>query len=71
MIDFYVGAGMDVIAVVDPLVSQVSPRHFKRFLSSTLHHRVRHDPISGWLFLVFCVWGCDKEHIEGMCQTNP
>ena len=28
---------MDVIAVVDPLVSQVSPRHFKQFLLEPLH----------------------------------
>ena len=32
MAELYLEAGMDVIAVVDPLVSQVSPRHFKQFL---------------------------------------
>ncbi|HPG20892.1 MAG TPA: uroporphyrinogen decarboxylase family protein, partial [Flexilinea sp.] len=33
MIDLYVDAGMDVIALVDPLVSQISPRHFKQILA--------------------------------------
>ena len=34
MSDLYREAGMDVIAVVDPLVSQISPKHFSQFLSN-------------------------------------
>ena len=33
MTDLYVEAGMDVIAVVDPLVSQISARHFEGILA--------------------------------------
>ena len=32
MAELYLAAGMDVIAVVDPIVSQISPRTFKQFL---------------------------------------
>jgi uroporphyrinogen decarboxylase len=32
MADLYIDAGMDIIAAVDPLVSQISPSHFKTFL---------------------------------------
>ncbi len=28
--ELYIDAGMDVIAIVDPLVSQISSRHFER-----------------------------------------
>ena len=34
MSDLYLDAGMDVIAVVDPLVSQISSDHFEEFLSA-------------------------------------
>ena len=33
MSKMYIDAGMDVIAVVDPLVSQVSPKHIEKMLS--------------------------------------
>ena len=35
MAELYIKAGMDVIAVVDPLVSQVSSAHFEDFLSAS------------------------------------
>lgn len=31
--DYYIEAGMDVIAVVDPMISQISPEHFEEFVS--------------------------------------
>lgn len=31
--DLYIQAGMDVVAVVDPLVSQISPDHFEEFMT--------------------------------------
>ena len=33
MSEMYIDAGMHVIAVVDPVVSQISPKHFEQFLS--------------------------------------
>ena len=70
MADFYLEAGMDVIAVVDPVVSQVSPRHFKQFLSvpfSNLFRSIRE--IGG--FSSFFVCGDATKNLELMCQTAP
>jgi uroporphyrinogen decarboxylase len=57
IIDFYLEVGMDVIALVDPLVSQVSPRHFKQFLVGS--------------FSDFFVCGDATKNIEVMCHTGP
>ena len=70
MVDFYVDAGMDVVAVVDPVVSQVSPRHFKRFLADSFteifdYIRARR------VFSAFFVCGDATKNIEVMCHTGP
>jgi len=68
--DYYIEAGMDVIAIVDPLVSQISPRHFKRFMSepfSTVFDYLRKKEV----FSSFFVCGDATKNIEVMCQTNP
>ena len=70
MIEFYVEAGMDVIAVVDPLVSQVGPKHFQQFLSEPYTDIFSHirelDAFSS-----FFVCGDATKNIEVMCQTRP
>jgi len=66
----YREAGMDVIAVVDPLVSQVSPRTFKQYL---------HEPFTDLFgvirelgaFSSFFVCGDATKNIEVMCLTGP
>jgi len=68
--DYYIDAGMDVIAVVDPLVSQVSPRHFKRFLAEPFTQVFAHLRGRG-VFSSFFVCGDATKNIEVMCQTNP
>ncbi len=70
MIDFYIEAGMDVIAIVDPLVSQVSPRYFRRFLAASfteLFAAIREKQV----FSSFFVCGDATKNIEVMCQTKP
>jgi uroporphyrinogen decarboxylase len=70
MAELYIGAGMDVIAVVDPLVSQVSPRHFKRFFSvpfKEIFDFIRAKAV----FSSFFVCGDATKNIEEMCQTGP
>ena len=70
MAQLYIEAGMDVIAVVDPMISQISPRHFKRFMSepfSNLFAYIRaHRACSS-----FFVCGDATKNIEAMCQTAP
>lgn len=70
MCELYIGAGMDVIAVVDPLVSQISPRHFKRFLSEpfkAVFDFIREKRI----YSSFFVCGDATKNLEVMCQTGP
>jgi uroporphyrinogen decarboxylase len=67
---FYIEAGMDIIAVVDPMISQISPRHFKRFMSepfSQLFSAIREQKV----FSAFFVCGDATKNLDGMCQTNP
>lgn len=70
MAEYYTAAGMDVIAVVDPLVSQISSAHFETFLSKPYtgifeHIRNLHA------FSSFFVCGDASRNIEVMCRTNP
>ncbi len=67
---FYIEAGMDVIAVVDPMISQISPRHFKRFMHepfSRLFSQIRNRKVSS----AFFVCGDATKNLDPMCQTAP
>jgi len=67
---FYVEAGMDIIAVVDPLVSQISPRHFKKHLTdvyTSLFEKIKEMS----KFTAFFVCGDATKNIEAMCETRP
>lgn len=70
MADYYIEAGMDVIAVVDPLVSQVSSDHFEQFLSPSFTAIFDHIRQKG-AFSSFFVCGDATRNIEVMCQTKP
>lgn len=66
----YIAAGMDVIAVVDPLISQISANHFERFMSkpfTSIFDFVREKKA----FSSFFVCGDATRNIEVMCKTNP
>jgi uroporphyrinogen decarboxylase len=70
MAELYCQAGMDVIAVVDPLVSQVSPRHYQNFLFEpfkAVFDAVRQAGRFSSLF----VCGDATKNIELMCQSGP
>lgn len=70
MIDLYVDAGMDVIAVVDPLVSQISPEHFTDMCHdsfSTIFDYVRSKDVKSSFF----VCGNATRQLEVMCKTKP
>ena len=70
MAGYYTNAGMDVIAVVDPLVSQVSSDHFAEFLSAPYTDIFRHIKSLG-AFSSFFVCGDATRNIEVMCKTKP
>jgi uroporphyrinogen decarboxylase len=70
MADIYIDAGMDIIAVVDPVVSQISPRHFKQYLQDPLSHIFTYIR-SRKIFSSFFVCGDATKNIEVMCLTQP
>lgn len=70
VLSFYIDAGMDVIAVVDPLVSQISPKHFTQYLAepySALFSSIRQKGAMSSFF----VCGDATKNIEVMCKTQP
>lgn len=70
MSKMYIEAGMDVIAVVDPLISQISTAHFEQFMTgpyTELFEFIREKGV----FSSFFVCGDATRNIEAMCQTEP
>ena len=70
MADRYIETGMDIIAPVDPLVSQISPKHFEEFLAGPYTRMFEHIRAKG-AFSSFFVCGNALRNIEVMCQTKP
>jgi uroporphyrinogen decarboxylase len=70
MAKMYIDAGMDVIAVVDPLISQISPQHFEQFLSEPFTELFAYIKENKTVSSFF-VCGNATRNIEVMCQTNP
>lgn len=66
----YIEAGMDVIAVVDPLVSQISPKHIDSLLNEGFSAVFDYIRAAGVLSCFF-VCGNATKQIEAMCRTNP
>lgn len=66
----YIESGADVIAVVDPMISQISPGHFSKLLYSKLlsiFDLIRYEGGKSALF----VCGSVDKHLEVMCKTKP
>lgn len=66
----YIDTGMDIIAVVDPLVSQISSDHFEEFLSDAytdIFAYIRNEKV----YSSFFVCGDASRNIEAMCKTRP
>lgn len=66
MADYYIEAGMDVIAVVDPLISQISTDHFEEFMSEPFTALFDHIHEKG-AYSSFFVCGDATRNIEVMC----
>ncbi|MZQ97493.1 MAG: uroporphyrinogen decarboxylase [Acidaminobacter sp.] len=70
MSELYIEAGMDVIAVVDPLVSQVSPDHIDNLLADGFRTIFDYIRAKG-AFSCFFVCGNATKQMEAMCKTGP
>lgn len=70
MAEYYIETGMDVVAAVDPMVSQISADHFRQFLLepySELFSFIREKETLSSFF----VCGDATQNIEEMCKTEP
>lgn len=67
--EFYIDNGADVIAVVDPMTSQISPAHFEEFVSQYADRILAHVRQQGALSSFF-VCGNATRNLEKMCQTQ-
>lgn len=68
MVDAYLDSGIDVIAVVDPMISQIGPDHFTDFVAPPLDKIFRHVRDRGALSSLF-VCGNATRNIEAICAT--
>lgn len=70
MAGYYLEAGADIIAVVDPMTSQIDPESFKTFVlpfSTDLFSQIR--KLNGKSSFFVC--GNARQNIEVMCQCHP
>ncbi len=70
MATMYIEAGCDIIASVDPMTSQISPRAFKKFVlpyAKDLFDHIREKQA----FSSFFVCGHAQKNVEVMCQSGP
>ncbi len=65
----YAETGVDVIAVVDPMISQISPRHFKKFVKPYLTDLNKYVKSFGIKVTTFCCGDATK-NLPIMCQTE-
>jgi len=67
--DAYIAGGADVIAVVDPMVSQISPEHFGQFVAAPSNALFDHIHGRDAIASLFCC-GDATRNIEVMAQTH-
>lgn len=70
MADYYIDAGCDVIAVVDPMTSQIDPMMFEQFVLPPATALFEHIRTQNTLSSFF-VCGQAQQNIEVMCQCKP
>ncbi|MDZ7264133.1 MAG: thioredoxin family protein [candidate division KSB1 bacterium] len=70
MAHLYIQAGCDVIALVDPMTSQISPAAFREFVTPFATEFFREVRQQGALSSFF-VCGHAQKNIEAMCETKP
>lgn len=68
--NYYIQAGADVIAVVDPMVSQISPEHFEEFEKDAISEVFSFIKQRG-VYTSFFVCGNAKRNIELMVSCKP
>ena len=70
MSSYLIEAGCDVIAVVDPMTSQIGPEQFTQFVTpsaTSIFNYIRQQNVMSSFF----VCGQAQQNIEVMCQCKP
>lgn len=70
MTDRYIETECDVIAMVDPMTSQIGPEQFRQFVSNPateIFTHIRRKKVFGSFF----VCGQAQQNIEAMCECKP
>ena len=70
MVDYYIESGCDVVAVVDPMTSQIDPATFETFVSPMMSEIFDYIRAKGALSSFF-VCGHAQQNIEVMCKCQP
>lgn len=70
MASAFMEAGCDVIAVVDPMTSQIGPEQFREFVTPHMTEIFRHVKAKGALSSFF-VCGHAQQNIVAMCECLP
>ncbi|MDD3927972.1 MAG: MTH895/ArsE family thioredoxin-like protein, partial [bacterium] len=70
MADYYMEAGCDIIAIVDPMTSQISPDAFRTFVTAPAAKVFDHIREQGRLSSFF-VCGHAQKNVEAMCECGP
>ncbi|MEG0373978.1 MAG: uroporphyrinogen decarboxylase family protein, partial [Enterococcus sp.] len=70
MTDYYVEAGMDIIALVDPIISQISPKSIEELFLDSFQAAFDYIKSKGALSCFF-VCGDATIQMEVMCKTHP
>ena len=68
--DYYIEAGCDIIAVVDPMTSQIGPKHFQQFITEPMKEVFSHIK-QQQILSSFFVCGHAQQNIEAMCECEP
>jgi len=70
MADIYMDEGVDVIVPTDPVVSQISPKHFEEFVAAPYKKIFDHIRKRG-SYSSFFVCGNATHILDNMCLTGP
>ena len=70
MAEYYIDAGCDIIAVVDPMTSQIDPLSFQTFVTDYVSQNFTYIRNKGALSSFF-VCGHAQQNIEEMCKCKP
>ncbi|MBD3374568.1 uroporphyrinogen decarboxylase [candidate division KSB1 bacterium] len=68
--DLYIDAGIDIVSLVDPMTSQISPQAFRKFISPFAVQIFDHIR-SRDVFSSFFVCGHAQKNVQAMCETGP